>query len=146
MKLNEECIRAVLIYLHNNLDVSVYDDKCCFLQISIQDLVDEFSIDYHTKDIWYSVYNLAACGMIEGIDLSHYDKMRLSEQFIRNLSYRGLQLASNIESDTTWDKVKSVIGRVGSHSLGFIESVAHDLIVETGKQAITILMNQQPHQ
>lgn len=143
MKLNEECMRTVLMYLHNNLDVSVYDDKCCFLQISIQDLVNEFSNKYNTKDTWYSVYNLAACGMIEGIDLSHYDKMKLSEQFIRNLSYRGLQLASNIESDTTWNKVKSVIGKVGAHSLGFIETVAHDLIVETGKQAVAIMMNQQ---
>ena len=114
MKLNEECLRSILVYLHNNLDDSVY--------------------------------NLAVCDMIEGIDSSRYDKSRLTEQFIRNLSYRGLQFASNIETDTTWNKVKSIIGRVGSHSLSFIETVAHDLIVEMGKQSITVMMTQQPQQ
>ena len=56
---------------------------------------------------------------------------------------QGYQFAETIKEPTIWEKTKSIAGRVGNHTLGFVEGIAHDVAVEIGKQAITIMMTPQ---
>lgn len=55
----------------------------------------------------------------------------------------GHQFYESIKPQPIWDKTKSIVSKVGVHTLGFIEGVAHDIAVESAKQAVTISMSQK---
>ena len=48
----------------------------------------------------------------------------------------------NLSSLFLFTKTKSVISKVGIHTLDFIENTAHDIAVESAKQAIVIAMTK----
>ena len=143
MTINAECMRAILIKLQSELKISFYDDKCCFLAISVQMLIDDMRNKYEPEDIWYSIYNLTTCGFIEGININHMDRNSLDNLDITNITYRGHKFIESIKDENVWNKTKNIIGKVGNHTLDFIESVAHDVAVESAKQAVTIMMTQE---
>lgn len=80
MKINEECIRDILIYMEEH-------------------------IDYNKK---------------------------IDDKFLET-----------IKPELIWNKTKSIISKVGVHTLNFIEDIAHDVAVESAKQAVTIAMTQK---
>ena len=140
MIINEECMRAILIKLQSELKLSFYDNKCCFLSVSVQMLIDDMKNKYKPEDIWYSVYNLAICGFIEGVNIKYMDRNSLDNLDISNITYRGHKFIESIKDENVWNKTKNIIGKVGNHTLEFIESVAHDVAVESAKQAVVIAM------
>lgn len=136
MIINEECMRTILVKLQKELEVSFYDNKCCFLAISVQMLMDDMKDEYKQKDIWYSVYNLVACGFIEGININYMDRNSFDNLDITNITYKGHKFIESIKDEGVWNKTKNIVEKVGNHTLGFIESVAHDVAVESAKQFI----------
>ena len=62
---------------------------------------------------------------------------------IENITYLGHQFLETVRPEPIWNKTKSVVSKVGVHTLGFIEGVAHDIAVESAKQAVTITMTQK---
>lgn len=134
MKLNPDCIRDVLLYLEENLKISERE----FLPITLVTLEEELT-QYPKEDVFYSVYNLRQIGFIEG---TFKDTITGKMQYcnIENITYAGHQFLATVKSETIWRKTKSVVSKVGVHTLGFIEGVAHDMAVESAKQAVTIAM------
>ena len=61
---------------------------------------------------------------------------------IYNVTHRGHEFYEIIQPESIWDKTKSVVSKVGVHTLGFIECTAHDIAVESAKQAVTIAMTK----
>ncbi len=116
MIINEECMRTILVKLQKELEVSFYDDKCCFLAISVQMLIDDMKDEYEQKDIWYSVYNLVACGFIEGININYMDRNSFDNLDITNITYRGHKFIESIKDEGVWNKTKNIIGKVGNHT------------------------------
>lgn len=41
-------------------------------------------------------------------------------------------------------KNEGIISKIGNHTLGFIKAVAHDITVESAKQAVYIMLHQPP--
>lgn len=60
------------------------------------------------------------------------------------MTHRGHQFYESIRPEPIWNKTKSIISKVGVHTLDFIEGVAHDVAVESAKQATAIMMTQKP--
>lgn len=50
----------------------------------------------------------------------------------------GYQFYESVKDPSIWNKTKNIIGKVGSHTLEFIESVAHDVAVEAAKEVIAV--------
>lgn len=141
MKLNPDCIRDVLLYLEENLKIK---DGKIFIPITLKTLQEELT-NYSSEDVFYSVYNLHQIRFIEGkINDVHNMKMMFCD--IENITYAGHQFLSNIRPQPIWEKTKSIVSKIGNHTLGFIEGVAHDIAVESAKQAVTIMMTQNPTQ
>lgn len=134
MKLNPDCIRDVLLYLEENLKISERE----FLPITLYTLEEELT-KYSKEDIFYSVYNLRQIRFIEGTFVDTTSE-KMQQCRIENITYAGHQFLATVKPETIWNKTKSVVSKVGVHTLAFIESVAHDMAVESAKQAVTIAM------
>lgn len=140
MKMNEECIRDILHYLVENLTIKIENNKGGFNDITMLGIIKEFDNKYTKEDIWYSVYNLSQDRFIDTNDIRKQSMVGFAFVEIYNVTHRGHQFYETIQPQPLWDKTKSVISKVGVHTLGFIESVAHDVAVESAKQAVTIVM------
>ena len=146
MQINEECIRDILKYLIENLDISVeYRNEFNYTNITVLELINSPALSgkYLEKDIIYSVNILSQCRFIEGEKLQDKENEYCSKQVIKNVTYAGQRFYETIKPEKVWEKTKSVINKVGVHTLDFIETVAHDAVVESAKQAVTVAMTQR---
>lgn len=142
MKINEECIREILKYLVENLSLKLDGDlRFSYKDISVLQLIKQLEpVGYTKEDIAYSVNILSEQYYIEGRQLQDRIKVSFAFQEIINVTYKGHKFYEAIKSDTTWNKTKGVIGKVGNHALDFIETTAQMVAVESAKQAVTIAM------
>lgn len=145
MQINSECCRDIMAYLINNLKIQ-YDEaheKFSYLQIDVLAIIKNLVSDNYTKeDIIYSINILAECHFIEGSKLQDKIAVNTAYQEITNVTYRGQQFFETIKPEPIWKKTKSIISKVEVHTLDFIESVAHDAVVESAKQATTFAITQ----
>lgn len=65
----------------------------------------------------------------------------MEEHIIYNKKFH--KFLETIKPELIWNKTKSIISKVGVHTLNFIEDIAHDVAVESAKQAVTIAMTQK---
>lgn len=78
--------------------------------------------------------------VIEVSDIFPVNKSITERCKICEVTYVGHNFYSTIQPESIWKKTKSIIGKIGNHTLSFIETVAHDVAIESAKQAITITM------
>ena len=135
MKLNPDCIRDILLYLEDNLRVK----NNSFSFISLETLQNNLT-QYSKEDIFYSVYNLREIHYIEGTFLGA-DNIKMYVCLIDNITYAGHQFLDTVKPETVWNKTKSIVKQAGIHTLEFIETIAHDIAVESAKEMIKASMN-----
>lgn len=148
MKINEDCIRDILIYLTDNLkvEVEVLENHAHFEKIYANTVIRALDAEYDKENVWYSLYNLAELGYIEGMDVNEIRKNNghnFSSMHIFNVSFRGHQFLETIRPETVWEQTKNIVSRVGVHTLGFIEDTAQKVAVESAKHLIDIGMGIQ---
>lgn len=142
MKLNPECIRCVLKYCVENIDykeIGLGDWTCrC---VSLDELYKSKELKkYDKKDIMYSVLKLHEYNYIIITNVSPKNKTYFDKCSISDVTIHGHNFYESIREDTIWNKTKNVIGKVGNHTLHFIEDTAQMIAVESAKQAVTIMM------
>lgn len=136
MRLNEECIRDTLQYLVDNLELNLTDLKGDFNSLSLLSVMKHFDNIYSKEDIWYSIYNLSKDNFIETNDIRKNSVNAFAYVYIFNVTHRGHNFYESIQPEPIWNKTKNVVSKVGVHTLEFMESVAHDIILESAKQII----------
>lgn len=118
MKLNPDCIRDVLIWLEENMDVS---DKG-FSTYRLCDLYNGLS-HYNDDEIYYSVYNLFQIGYIDGrFSLLSKGKVQVCE--INNITWEGHQFLNTIRPTSVWEATKSGASKLGIMSMHALSSIA----------------------
>ena len=142
MKVNEDCIRDILLYLSVNLTLDLSENKNIYNQISVLELMKDLSDEYTKEDIVYSVNILYQAGYIMGINLEQKN-ISLSRLKIVNITNKGHVFSQNVGNPSVWDKTKKIISKVGNHTLNFIEDVAHDIAVETSKEMVKSLIKSE---
>lgn len=144
MTINENCIRDILKYLVENLEITIEThNRFTYCNISVYRLIEELYPSKYTKeDIVYSVNILANLSFIEGEQLSDKVNVSCSFQTINNVTYRGQKFYECIKPEPIWNKTKNIVSKVGVHTLEFIERIAHDVIVESAKEATSIVLNK----
>lgn len=143
MKLNEDCLRDTLILLVDNLQIFI-DKKYKtveFGKLSILQIAEELQ-QYSLKDIFQSVYILSQNDYIRGINNIHVNGQLLSNIYVNEVTYLGYQFYESIQPETVWDKTKHIVKQVGVHSLEFIETVVHDIAIDTAKQITSSIMQK----
>lgn len=146
MRINIDCIRDVLIYCINYLD---YIENGNVWKREVVDLKEIYTskdlCEYKKKDIMYSVLKLKEAGYIITAHEYPQNETYINDCLIIDVTMKGHQFAETIKETTIWEKTKSIVSKIGNHTLVFVEGIAHDIAVESAKQAVTIMM-QQPTQ
>lgn len=141
MKLNMDCVRAVMLCVEEHTD---YEHYCFFIHYSRENILDmlgeeptdppayqtELERKFDNDDIIYSVQYCVESGFIVLLPNSTVDEYRIN---IRDLTVSGHNFLENIRSDTNWAKVKKAAAKAGSFSVDVIASIAKDVAVEAAK-------------
>lgn len=143
MRLNEDCVRDVLKYFLENLSIKIDDTRGDFGKVTMLEVMKAFENVYSKEDVWYTIYNLSQGRFIESDDIRKQSRNGFAFVEIYNVTHRGHQFYETIQPEPIWNKTKSVISKIGVHTLGFIEEVAHDVSVEAAKGAVALMMSQK---
>lgn len=143
MQIKEECVREILGYIVKNIDYkNDVDHKLNVVPVSLYELYNDkkLSEKYEQKDIMYTVLKLLEIHFIKVSDIFPQNKSVIERCTICEVTYSGHKFYESIQPEPIWNKTKSVISKIGVHTLDFIEGVAHDIAIESAKQAVTISM------
>lgn len=122
MKLNPDCIRAVLFDLEENL---IINDELEYPMISLQELIKcDKCKKYKTADIAYTISKL---GEAEFINVS-MPEWGMNDAIITSISYQGHQFLETVRNDKIYRKVKTILSSVGSFAIPIIQNVAIGVI------------------
>ena len=119
MKLNIDCIRDVLIFLEENLEIS--DD----LEIKSQNLhaiCNGLEGKYEKPEIAYTLLKLKEGCYIQAQTLM--GNGIISNIIVSSLTYEGHQFIEPIRSETVFEEVKNKLGKVGNFALDIVQKVA----------------------
>lgn len=122
MKLNQDCIRDLLLYLEENLKLN---DYLSISNISLK--------NYSSEELLYTADKLYEAGYLK-CSRKVYDNTDLMI-FVSSITYTGHQFLDNIRDDKVFAKTKSILS-------GF-KSVSIEIISETASKVITNHINQQ---
>ncbi len=122
MKLNQDCIRDLLLYLEETLKLN---DYLSISNISLK--------NYSSEELLYTADKLYEAGYLK-CSRKVYDNTDLMI-FVSSITYSGHQFLDNIRDDKVFEKTKSILS-------GF-KSVSIEIISETASKVITNLINQQ---
>lgn len=118
MKLNNDCVRDVLLTLEENC---TFDSEFLYdCEEAIPQLLSKYSHD----EIIYHIRQCEMAGLIVGV--SYFDGgCSLS---ISDLSPSGHEYLANIRSDNIWNKTKKVAGEIGATSLSAMVQISSQII------------------
>lgn len=140
MQINIDCFKDVLKYCVDNIDYEEDGDSWNTKCVNLFMMYEATNLDYEKKDIMRSVLKLDECGFIKIFSKFPENKPYLDRCSIEDVTFRGYQFIESVREPSVWEKTKSITSKVGNHTLGFIESVAHDVSVEIAKEAMKIAM------
>ena len=145
MQINLDCLKDVLLYCVNNIDYeevgNSWNTKCVNLFMMYEAAALS---QYDKKDIMRSVLKLKESGFIKISTCFPDNKPYLERCSIEDVTIRGYQFIESVKEPSVWEKTKSIANKFGNHTLKFVEEVAHDIAVESAKQAVAVMMTQQP--
>ena len=146
MKLNPDCMRTILKYCVENIDYEEIDleqwyEKSITLNMLYKS--EELKI-FDKKDIMYSVMKLYEYGFISVSGIFPTQGQKYFDRCdITDITISGHDFYNSIQEDTIWNKTKGVVGKVGNHTLKFIEDTAQMVAIASAKQAIAAMMAQR---
>lgn len=114
MKLNYDCVRDVMLYLEENLNFGN----------PIRDT--NINLNYDIKEIRYSLLKLHEINYLDG-SVSKYMDGDYSV-ITTDITFYGHKFIGEIQSDTIWDKTKSVSKDLGIQTINGITQIASSVI------------------
>lgn len=115
MKLNHDCVRAVLLFLEENLD--------CTGSIGI-DNVELAGFD--KNDVIYSLLKLHEAGYISGRFVK--DISEDISGFVTEITWEGHKFLDTVRDNKVWKSTKTILSKVSSASISFVSSVASQVL------------------
>lgn len=121
MKLNLECIRAVMLSLESELIFT--DDGDCLTKndVSLEQLCESLP-EYEKCDIFYSLFNLDQAGYLN-ISVQ-WTSDSVYECVVNYMTYDGHEFLNEIRDSNRWDKVKTITSAIRNYSLSAVSSIA----------------------
>ena len=123
MKLNPDCIRAVLIAIEDCHKISIDEDGDVSMEsLPVEDIYNALP-DFSREDIFYSLFNLDQGGYVETYSTDAGDEIVMYG--IRYMTYEGHEFLDKIRDPERWKTVKSIARGVRSFALDAINQAAN---------------------
>lgn len=128
MKLDHNCIRAVLLYSEDHLGL---DEDLDWQSLDLKDYCDALS-KYSRQGIAYTLYLLIEAGYVDAhiIDVDG----GICDINVYRLTYSGHEFIDTIRSNKIWNRIASAITTIGSASLPIIQELGSHYAIELLKQ------------
>lgn len=123
MKLNPDCIRAVLLELERELVYTENNDGLIERNFITLDELNGLMIRYSKEDIFYSLSNLEQAGHINM--LTRWADNAVCLCLIYDLTFQGHEFLDKIRDDQSWSKVKGGAAAIRNYSLDAINAIAN---------------------
>lgn len=120
MRLNQNCIRDILLELEDTLD---YDDH---INLSTMSTFTSWK-KYGEKDFLYTISKLSEAKYINESHQSA-DGIMYYELFIFSLTWNGHKFLDTIRDNEVWSTTKSILAKFSSVSITTIENVASNVL------------------
>jgi len=121
MKLNNDCIRDILLYIEDKTD---FEKPILSVDILTNDLSQ-----YDKNTLYYHLKMISQANLVDNVFFADDIPYTVS-----NLSLDGHQFLTAIRSDKNWNKTKEIAKTVGSSSLTVIKDIATKVLSEVIKQ------------
>ena len=117
MKLNLDCVRSVLLAV---------EGKPLGKPLTVENLkaITKFS----EEDIIYTCLKLDEAGFLEVITIPIQRQLFPGIKSVNELTFQGHEFLETIRPDDVWDNTKAKLKKLGSFSLGIIQSVASSVL------------------
>lgn len=134
MKMNIDCIRETLSYI---IDTQVMNSDLQFTPLVCESILTAAALSgYSREDIYYSLILLEEEKYIV-CSIQSFGQSKIIYE-IQRVTYNGQKFYESVRDKTIWERTKDTAKRVGNHTLGFLEQIAHDVAVEAAKQAVLV--------
>lgn len=123
MKLDNDCIRDILLFLEEKLDIK--DDNGDTVIVPIESLIDNFKNKYSEKQIMYTTDKIKEGGFIK---TCYHRYVSDNSDDIMELTYDGHLYLANIRDNQIWNIVKNKTKGLASVSFGIMVELAKEEI------------------
>ena len=126
MKLDYSCARDILLFLEQNLKISVMNGAFCFDQLEINEVCKSLS-KYERETIVYTTVMLEEAGYIETAHSGHDGIIGCIKY--KRITFEGHQYLDSIRKDSIWSGILSTVKEKGvSLTFDIIKSIAIERI------------------
>jgi hypothetical protein len=125
MRLNPDCIRAVLLWLGENQHINAFGKLNSIPMYTIAENLTAFP----RNDVLYSIKQMIESGLLsaQGQPLSMRDEQ---PTLIWDITPKGHEFLDNVQCIENWEATKEQASKVGSFSLSVLASIAANLIMK----------------
>lgn len=117
MKLNYECIRDIMLYLEEKLELN----KAMYLK--------NIDIDYSVEDIKYSILKLKEIDYID-VHIVDADGVAILNAIIFDITFYGHEFLNTIRPMTVWEKTKEISTKVGVTTISSLTQIASQIAAQ----------------
>ena len=111
MKINNDCIRDLLLYLEENLD---YNKEINLNNINLG--------NYSQNDLLYTAEKLSEANFLNTVIKWNTTSTHII--VVKSITYNGHEFLDTIRDETVWKETKSILSKVSSSSISFISNIA----------------------
>ena len=123
MKLNPDCIRAVMLEIEKTCELKLdHSGNIKKEPMSLSKLYAALP-DYDRRDIFYSVFNLQQAGYLDA-KIQYAANGSVYYCAINHMTYAGHEFLDRVRDSKNWAKVKAGLDHVRNYSLDAISAVA----------------------
>ena len=123
MKLNSDCIRAVMLKLEDMLSMESDDRHHMFMRsVRLEELCDAVP-RFSPEDVFYSLHNLEQAGYVE-LTTQYADGGILMYCYVDDITFLGHEFLNRIRDAKHWTTIKACLAKVQDYSLSAISSIA----------------------
>ena len=124
MKLNPNCIRALLLQCEESLTL---DERLVWQPLHLPDFCTSLPL-YSRQEIAYTLYLLDDADYIE-THIVESDN-GIIDIYVYRLTYLGHEFIDSIRSNPVWEEIQSALNVIGSVSLPIIQELGSHFVLE----------------
>lgn len=137
MKLNPDCIRAVMIEIEKMWELDIdYHGNIRMGNLDINTLYQALP-EFDKKDVFYSLYNLDQAGYID-ISIMWADGGVAYYCTVNHMTFSGHEFLNKIRDTKNWNKVQKGLNAVRNYSLDAITALSEGFT----NAAISTVLNE----
>ena len=117
MKLNYDCIRDIMLYLEENLELNniVY--------------LENIKINYSDNDIKYSILKLEEIDYIKA-RIVKADGVAILDAIIFDITFYGHEFLNTVRPKTVWENTKEISTKIGVNTISSLTQIASQIVTQ----------------